>query len=363
MDFFRACHDSPRLFDTLLSCIRDVVLVANLQGKILFANAYVNEVFGHSPDEMEGKDLSFIFGPDDLDCLYPNLMHMAATNKPFEGELMLVDKHNRLFFAFMVLRTCQSPEQGDTAVVMMIRNIDRTKQLEKTLMETPYQDLIKLTDGIAHELRNPMVAIGGSVNRLHKLCQGGVDQARYFERIFTNLNRIEGIIKKVEFFAHLPKPFIQKRPLKELIEQAIKPYLPQIRNQGIDVETRLDDVLLHVDRDLFVTAISILIENALSALAPKGHLVITSTVQDNRCRVDVSDDGSGILAENLSYIFKPFFSTKSDGTGLDLAVLKRIVESHGGDVDVKSKPGEGATFSLRFPLERRRPFRVSLFEK
>jgi signal transduction histidine kinase len=263
----------------------------------------------------------------------------------------------------MVLRTCQSPEQGDTAVVMMIRNIDRTKQLEKTLMETPYQDLIKLTDGIAHELRNPMVAIGGSVNRLHKLCQGGVDQARYFERIFTNLNRIEGIIKKVEFFAHLPKPFIQKRPLKELIEQAIKPYLPQIRNQGIDVETRLDDVLLHVDRDLFVTAISILIENALSALAPKGHLVITSTVQDNRCRVDVSDDGSGILAENLSYIFKPFFSTKSDGTGLDLAVLKRIVESHGGDVDVKSKPGEGATFSLRFPLERRRPFRVSLFEK
>jgi signal transduction histidine kinase len=90
--------------------------------------------------------------------------------------------------------------------------------------------------------------------------------------------------------------------------------------------------------------------------------LINSRVEDARCRVDVSDTGSGIAPENLVYIFKPFFSTKADGTGLDLAVLKRIMEIHGGQVDVQSKLDEGTTFSLVFPLERRREIRAGLFE-
>ncbi|MBW1896557.1 MAG: hypothetical protein JRI47_05825 [Deltaproteobacteria bacterium] len=106
-----------------------------------------------------------------------------------------------------------------------------------------------------------------------------------------------------------------------------------------------------------------LIENALFALSPKGSLLISSRSEDAQCKVDVSDTGSGIAPENLAYIFKPFFSTKSDGTGLDLAVLKRIVEVHGGKVEVQSKLDEGTTFSLVFPLERRRRIRVGLLQE
>ncbi len=363
MGFLRTCHESPTLLETILSCIQHVVLIADLEGQILLVNSVVEEVFGYSPDELEGKNLSLIFAPDDLACLYPNLLYMARKNRPFEGELMLIDKHDKPFFAFMVFRPCFAPEQGKTIMVISIRNIDKRKQLEKTVTEIPYQDLVKLTDGIAHEVRNPLVAIGGAVNRLYKLCEKECDHSGYFDRIFTNLGRIEGIIKKVEFFAHLPKPVAEKQRLGEMIEEAIKPYRPQIHDENINLKTSLDDISLFVDKDLVVTAFSVLIENALYALSKKGSLLIHSRIEDAKCKVDVSDTGSGIAPENLTYIFKPFFSTKSDGTGLDLAVLKRIMEIHGGKVEVQSKLNEGTTFSLVFPMERRRRIRAGLLQE
>lgn len=359
MKFGQACHDSPRLLNTVLSCIQHVIVVADLEGKILFVNAVVKDVLGFTPDELEGKDLSTIFTHEDMNYLYPNLLYLAKKKRPFEGEIMLVDRQENRFFAFMVVKPCHSPDDSRTVVVISIRNIDKRKQLEKTFRETPYQDLIKLADGVAHELRNPLVAIGGSVRRLHRLSENDSGQKDYYDRIYGNLKRIEGIIRKVEFFAHLPRPSLKEESLRALIDQAIVPYQHQLEIQTIDLKIDLEDVTLFVDRELVVTAFSILIENALSALSPEGRILIHGKVQDNQCKVYVSDTGSGITPENMAYIFKPFFSTKSGGAGLDLPLLKRIMDSHGGKVDVQSKPNEGTTFFLLFPLERRRALRIT----
>ena len=359
MKFRKACYDSPKLLNTVLSCIQHVIVVADLEGQILFVNSVVEDVFGFTTDELEGKDLSIIFTPEDLNYLYPNLLFMAKKKKPFEGEIMLIDKHGKRFFAFMVFKPCHNPDQDQTVVVISIRNIDKRKQLEKTFRETPYQDLIKLADGVAHELRNPLVAIGGTVRRLHRLSENEPGQKDYYDRIYGNLKRIEGIIRKVEFFAHLPKPSLKEESLRALIEQAVVPYQQQLEAQTIDLKIDLQDVMLLVDKELVITAFSILIENALSALSPEGRILIHGKVQDNECKVYVSDTGSGITPENMAYIFKPFFSTKSGGAGLDLPLLKRIMDSHGGKVDVQSKPDEGTTFFLLFPLERRRALRIT----
>jgi signal transduction histidine kinase len=116
------------------------------------------------------------------------------------------------------------------------------------------------------------------------------------------------------------------------------------------------------DEELIATTLSILIDNALFALQHHGTIQIRNEIKDDQCELYVSDTGSGITPENLAYIFKPFFSTKSDGAGLDLAVLKRIMERHGGQVEVHSEAGQGTTFLLIFPLERRCPLRVSRLE-
>ena len=86
---------------------------------------------------------------------------------------------------------------------------------------------------------------------------------------------------------------------------------------------------------------------------------ITGNVTGRQYRIQISDTGSGIQPEDLPHIYNPFFSTKADGAGIDLAIVKRIMANHGGNIDVVSRPNKETTFSLTFPLERRRAMRIS----
>jgi signal transduction histidine kinase len=117
-----------------------------------------------------------------------------------------------------------------------------------------------------------------------------------------------------------------------------------------------------VDKSLVVRAFSILVENALDALPEGGLMLIRSETDENQCKIYIADQGVGISSGDLPYIFNPFYRTKPTGVGIDLAVVKQIMNRHGGRVEVESKPGEGTTFLLVFPLERRRPIRMSRLE-
>lgn len=359
MDLLQSCCSSRELFDKVLSCIQHVIIVTDVEGHCLFTNPVAERVLGFTPEELKGKNLSIIFTPEDSNCLYSNLLSMAHKNKPFEGELMLMRKDGTRFFAFMVFQPYFDPGQGETGIVVSIQDIDKQKDIEKKFGDAHYEDLVKIANGIAHELRNPLMGIGGCIKRLYESCRGGDDSDKYYDHIINNVKRIEGLIKKVEFFVRLPGPCFTEESIVERIEAALQPYLAQIEEQKIDLTVNMEEVILRTDKNLVVSGFSILMENALDALSAGGKLLIHSETKDNQYQIHVTDTGCGIAPEDLPYIFNPFFSTKADGVGIDLAVVKRIVDSHGGQVEVRSKQGEGTTFLLMFPLERRRSIRAS----
>jgi signal transduction histidine kinase len=105
-----------------------------------------------------------------------------------------------------------------------------------------------------------------------------------------------------------------------------------------------------VDRQQFRQAIWNLCLNAVQAMPEGGELQVTMTAMAGRLVVRVHDTGEGIAAADLGTIFEPFFSTKSGGTGIGLALVHRIVQDHGGDIDVQSRPGAGSTFTLTLPV-------------
>lgn len=362
MDILQACGNAPKLLDTILSCVQHIIIVMDYDGNILLANPVVEHVFGFTHDELLGNKLSVIFTPEDLNHLYPNLLHMAQKNKPFEGEVTLMRKDKTRFLAFMVFRPFLDPRQDKGLIVISVQDIDKQKQSEKGFKDTHYEDLVKVADGIAHELRNPLVAIGGFARRLYESCRDVRDDEKYYDRILDNVQRLEDLAAKVEFFARLPKPCLTGESIKGLIEEALQPYLKQIQGRKIDLTNNVEDVVLFVDKELVIKAFSILIENALDALFEGGNLLIHSEVKDSDCKIHMKDTGCGISPDHLTCIFDPFFRTKPDGVGIDLLVLKRIMESHGGRVEVRSKQGEGTTFSLAFPLERRRSIRACRLE-
>lgn len=346
----------------ILSSIRQVIILTDLEGKVLFANPVTQETFGHKSGEFEGKMLSLIFTPEDLPSLYPNLLFMAKRGEPFSGEVMLKRKDETRFFGFLAMQTCSSLAEGGAFIVVSVQDIDQLKRLEQDFWGPRYGDLVKAASEIAHQLRNPLVGIGGFVRRLYKSSPSTPKHDTYYQHIMDNLNRIEEVVTKVEFFARLPKPSFVKETINELIEIALQPHVQNIEEKHIQVAIDLEEAKLYVDSDQIINVFSIIIENALDALSVGGNIAIRGKYKGNQFKIIISDNGPGIAEKDIPYIYTPFFSTKPDRVGMNLAIAKRIMESHGGRIWVKTKIAEGTTFSLLFPLERRRSIRVARLE-
>lgn len=353
-----ACLQSAGLLTKVLSCLHNAVVICDLGGRMEYANPACREVLGLEPADLAGRDASSIFMPDDLEHLYPNLLHLASLKDTFEGELMLRRESGAGFFAYLTLRTCQEPGQGPK-IILGIDDIDRQKRLEQILEHTHYQELLAIANSIAHELRNPLVGIGGFVNRMYQSCRADMAKDEYYKYIMGNLNKIESLVQKVRGLVSLPPPKLARQSLPELVEAALAPFADEMQSRGIKLSRQVQPVQLMADGDMLVKCFSILTENAMDALGDSGRIKVDAGPEGDICKVLFADNGRGISPEDLPNIFNPFFSTKANGVGIDLALLKRIVQTHGGRVSAQSPPGQGAIFELRLPLERRRSIRTA----
>ena len=238
-------------------------------------------------------------------------------------------------------------------VLVYVQDIDREKRIEKTLRENQYEDLIKIASGVAHELRNPLMSIGGFISRLYKSCRSVAEHDRYYELILTNLRRIERLVKKVEGFALLSKPRFTQQAMKPLVERALALYSEELKKQAIRLDMDIEDTVSWVDQALVVKSVSVLIENALDALSENGKISVSCAESQRECRIAVTDNGCGIDPKDVPFIFNPFFSTKADGAGIDLATVKRIMDSHLGRIEVTSAKGAGNNRCLGVSLGKK----------
>lgn len=362
MNILDICRDYPLLLEDILTGIQQAIILTDAQGSVLYASKMTERIVGFRPEELYGLELSQIFTEEDLAYLYPNIMFLARNFQTFDGELMLRRKNNTTFFAYLISRPCCDGHPDRMIIAVSIQDIDKQKKFEKALRETHFDDLIKIANGIAHELRNPLTSIGGFVNRLYKSCQTSITQEHYYDYIIDNLRRIENLVKKVDYLVSLPKPNFKMESVRLLLDQTLGLYSSQLETRKIVLDCRVEDSQVLVDRDLLSRAVAILVENALDAMASPGSLSINTVVNESHFEIRIRDTGTGINAQDLPFIFNPFFSTKPTGAGIDLAVVKRIMESHGGRVEVESSAGHGATFILNFPLERRRAIRIATLE-
>ncbi|MFA6448440.1 MAG: GAF domain-containing protein [bacterium] len=212
--------------------------------------------------------------------------------------------------------------------------------------------------GIAHELRNPLVSIGGFARRLTRIFEGETKEARYARIIATEVESMEKILKQILDFAGGAKPERRKVDIIHVIEHVLVLLGASIKDNNIAVETEYDERTryLFVDevqmRQLFIN----LIKNAIEAIGEKGgSLRIRSVIMEGAeggVGFAVEDTGPGIPPEDLEHVFDPFFTKKSAGVGLGLSMCSRVVESsHGGRIFIDSKVGQGTSVMVWFPPE------------
>jgi two-component system, NtrC family, sensor histidine kinase PilS len=208
----------------------------------------------------------------------------------------------------------------------------------------------RMAANIAHEIRNPLAALSGAVE---VMAAGAADDTR--ERlgqiVLNETNRLNGIIREFLEYAR-PAP-LSRAPVNvaETVDEVLVLLEHQVVPGTLKTVREFPPALTWtVDRQQFRQAVWNLCLNAVQAMPEGGELRVTMAVAARRLVVRVNDTGEGIPAADLGQIFEPFFSTKSGGTGLGLALVHRIVQDHGGEIDVRSRPGAGSTFTLTLPV-------------
>ncbi len=229
---------------------------------------------------------------------------------------------------------------------------------DKLIQAEKLASLGRLTADVAHEIRNPLTAIGGFAHRLSKIVTQEKEK-EYADVIVCNVNSLEKILRNVLTFSREARYHLEKHNIEEVVHDVLIIYEDLCREQRISIEVKIGEHLpaILIDKEQVRQAFSNLITNAIDAMPNGGTLTVTAGVEEIHAVIflflKVSDTGQGIPEEKLPFIFEPFFTTKEigRGTGLGLSITRKIMEEHSGFVRAGSTMGKGSTFSLYFPYQ------------
>jgi len=246
---------------------------------------------------------------------------------------------------------------------------ERTAQLKvaqkKLLQNDRLASLGQLSASVAHEINNPISGVLNlSMLMQRMLKEDGIPPNRieefrkYLSQVTSETARVGRIVSDLLAFSRRSKPQRVAADLNKIVRMTLSLVQHKMKLSNVAVEARLAEDLpaAQCDASQVQQVVLNLLLNAAEATQSKSERCVTVTTApgDGEVVLTVSDNGEGILPENLAKIFDPFFTTKSEGkgVGLGLAVSYGIVQAHGGDIEVKSKAGEGATFTVTLPLEQ-----------
>jgi PAS domain S-box-containing protein len=231
-----------------------------------------------------------------------------------------------------------------------------TQAQDQSLRNERLATIGQMAAQVAHEIRNPLVTIGGFARTLKKSAIVASDEelGLITQIIADEVTRLEKILNNVLDFVKLTKPEFEWEDINRIIQESVLMLQDQLNQQQISMEKYLDLNLprLQVDPQQLKQVLINIIQNAIYSIKNGGLITIrTFRLAENYVKLEVEDTGVGIPEDVLEDMFNPFFTTKPNGTGLGLSITQRIIHAHGGKIDVKSKVGKGTTFSFILPIQ------------
>jgi len=341
-------------------------IVTDAHSKILYANRYTKRLFGYGREEIEGQRIRTLFLEEDLTYFLPNIIYLSLYKNGFEGEALLRQKDGTKVFTHLYTTTFK--EGGEVFISFSFQEIQRLKKLERERVEMErWASLGMMVEEIAHQVRNPIVTIGGYSQRLLKVFSPPPKGKSYLHQILKEAKRLETMIQRLEEYILFPKPAFRKERIEKVVETVLQTASEEGAEKGVFfiLETRALEGRgdFFIDRDLIAKAVLYILENSIEAvtqmpMGKKGSVVKVSLFGDGgNIGISISDRGEGIPKKDLDRIFEPFFSTRPNRVGLGLTFVKRVVEEQGGNIRVESRLKKGTTITLIFAKDRRRMLR------
>jgi nitrogen fixation/metabolism regulation signal transduction histidine kinase len=227
------------------------------------------------------------------------------------------------------------------------------QQLARSERESAWREMAKQ---VAHEIKNPLTPMKLSVQQLLRTYnpedpKSGDKLQKVAGSIIEQIDALTKIANEFSSFAKMPIPSEERLELISLI-QRVKEVFYVEGEYEISVNCNEDKIYIKADKDQMLRVFNNLIKNATQAIprSQEGQITIDIELIENLVKVAVADNGVGIEQSKLNKIFVPYFTTKSTGTGLGLAMVKQIVENHHGTIDFETKEGRGTTFFIELPV-------------
>jgi two-component system, NtrC family, sensor kinase len=243
--------------------------------------------------------------------------------------------------------------------------IERLDQSRKEIEEFHKREMARaehlatlgeLAAGLAHEIRNPLAGIAGVVDIMGKELPADSPSRDVIGEVHKEILQIQAILNDLLSYARPRPPDFHAADLNTTIEQAVLLSRQQVLTKPVQVLFEPNPALPRVEHDpaLIQQVVLNLVLNGIQAISGAGQVRVGLSAEQEFVVVQVSDTGRGIPAEALPKIFKPFFTTRREGTGLGLSLANSIVQSHGGRIEVSSTPGKGTQFKIWLAIQRLR---------
>ena len=325
------------------------------QHHVVFFNKAAEDIFGYTREEIIGRDLNKILTPRCSKDHRAAVARYIQTRRPtligHETEFIAARKDGSQFpttISFSV-----SAVDGRLYFTAMVRDVTEKRILQEQVSRSErLASLGRVVAEITHEIKNPLMLIGGFARQLKKAVAGEKDRKK-LKIIATEVARLEKLLIELHNL-YLPSEskFSQVEingVLKDVYEMAKE----DCRERRISVALNIDKQATFVEGDgeKLKQVLLNLVKNAIEALNDGGNVTIESHLNGDMVDITIEDDGPGIAEELHEKIFAPFFTTKKEGSGLGLNICKRIIDEHKGcSFDLRTEEGKGAAFTISLPV-------------
>ncbi|NOS85074.1 MAG: PAS domain S-box protein [Ignavibacteria bacterium] len=344
--------------DIILNSI-DAIIGLDTNYRVFLWNNGAEKLFGYKKDEVMGREFDFLIPENLLQKGEKKFLIDEVSRNGFLAnyESERITKSGQIInVSISRFAIYDENDKNTIGSVGILRDITTVKQLQKELREKENLALIgEVVSSIAHSLSNPLNIISGNADYL--LLNKKSDEPEY-EELKTIVEETTRITKSLRGLLNFSRPLVvekTKTDINKLVEEIVSKSKYTIGKKNIIIKKSLDKDLpqVKVDKAQIEEVITNLVVNAVQAFTGRGEIIIKTKTNSNSVYIEVSDDGSGIPKENLEKIFRPFFSSKGygKGTGLGLSIVKRIINEHGGSINVKSQVGKGTIFTISLPIK------------
>jgi PAS domain S-box-containing protein len=358
------------MIQNILESMTDSLMVIGPKGEIVYANTATEDILGCDLHALKRNGLGVTFFTREDNYEFNQIIVDAIHQKAVRSYSEVTYRHpdgsaKRLAATTSYLVDPTKPDDsfvGFMAIFKDITEVYELRQREKRLLEERQrvaseraQGLQKLAAGVAHEIRNPTVTVGGFAARLLKLKELPEAAFECARKIMDGAKRLESLVEEVQTYCDITRADLVEWDLVDVVQKPMQALCETAERKHVDLRFRNESSetsSCYCDPSLLKKAMLHLLENAIDFSAEGGVVETVLSAGAEDIFIEVMDLGEGIADEDFDHIFNPFFSTRPDKAGMGLATVQRIVTEHMGTIIVESKPNEGTRVRVSLPRNR-----------